>query len=322
MSDITLQINLSPGDVAYAHLTVPALLAAHPTVAERLLVVDCCRPQKTRIVSPEERFPADSFRERVATVRSLAQQWLLEKRVDRVEFLEPGSAHFSHLARRYCRPWMRETHDYGGCAFMAYWAAFEFTQTRFLLHYDADMVLHQANAYDWSAYAQRHLERSDTLIAASPRTSPPGFDIGGTPDAPTRHEGRPFAAIPGGWANDWFSTRCFLFDRVKLEQTLPLVQGKEAWIAAIKRIAGRAYPPAPEIVLFRHLAPRGFRRLNLGSRDAWLLHPTRKPAEYLRLLPSILAEVKAGRVPDDQRGNSEIDVPAWTKHLAGITGEL
>jgi Methyltransferase FkbM domain len=36
MSDITLQINLSAGDIAYAHLTIPALVEAHrPNIIDR-----------------------------------------------------------------------------------------------------------------------------------------------------------------------------------------------------------------------------------------------------------------------------------------------
>jgi hypothetical protein len=55
MHDVTLQINLSPGDIAYAELTLPALVQAHrANVDEVLAIVDRCRPQKTKIVDPEQ----------------------------------------------------------------------------------------------------------------------------------------------------------------------------------------------------------------------------------------------------------------------------
>ena len=63
--DVTLQINLSGGDVAYAALTVPALVAAHRSAVREVLgVVDCVRPQRTQMVDPDERFPLDTFAQR------------------------------------------------------------------------------------------------------------------------------------------------------------------------------------------------------------------------------------------------------------------
>ncbi|MCB9283013.1 MAG: hypothetical protein H6563_02980 [Lewinellaceae bacterium] len=51
---VTLQISLSPGDIRYAHLTVPHLLRMHPYLEKRMLVVDC-RPQKTKIFDPDKK---------------------------------------------------------------------------------------------------------------------------------------------------------------------------------------------------------------------------------------------------------------------------
>lgn len=129
MNELTLQINLSPGDLAYAELTVPALLAAHPEASERLLIVDVCKPQRTQIVDPAKRFPEPAFSERAAAIVELAERFLRAGQVDRVVVLRPGDPLFVQLSRRYMRSWVRETHDYGGCALMASLAAFELCRT-------------------------------------------------------------------------------------------------------------------------------------------------------------------------------------------------
>lgn len=63
---VTLQINLSPGDIHYAHLTVPALVKAHRnSVDETVAIVDCCRPQKTKMSIPISNFPGKHLTRRL-----------------------------------------------------------------------------------------------------------------------------------------------------------------------------------------------------------------------------------------------------------------
>lgn len=316
LPDVTLQINLSAGDAAYAEHTVPRLVRAHPGAAYRLAVVDCCRPQRTRIFDTDARLPQAVFGPRLARIRELANQFLHEGLFDEIVWLEPDSPHFATLARRYCRPWMTETHDYGGCAFMGYWAALYFPRTRYVLHYDADICLHQSAGFEWAAAALRALPNYQQVIAVTPRISPPGFAASPEADAPSTHEGRPLEVVADGWLNDWFSTRCFLFDREKLAPELPLVRGRRTLEYFLRRLIDRGYPIGPESLLFQVLGGRGLRRLNLRDDRAWLLHPNSKPPAYLALLPRLLDSAAAGQVPIAQRGHSEIDVPAWTEFLA------
>jgi hypothetical protein len=308
VNDVTLQINLSAGDVAYAELTVPALLAAHPGVAERLLVVDLCKPPRTRIVDPARRFPEPAYTERTRRIAALAERWQAEGRVDRVVLLRPGDPLFAALSRAYLRPWLRETHDYGGCALMAYLAAFELCRTRWLLHYDADMLLHQQPGFDWAAAACNAIADTPSIIAAIPRPSPPPFD---SPDAPSRQERLESRPHPAGWLTAWFSTRCYLFDTVALRRLLPLLQGRIYWETLAARLLRRGYPRSPEIMLFRRLQSAGCFRLTLHDRRAWLLHPARKDARFVESLPLVLDAVRAGRCPDAQRGVQDLQLERW-----------
>ncbi len=307
-STITLQINLSPGDVAYAAQTVPALLRAHPQVAERVLVIDVCKPQRTRIIDPGHRFPEPAYSERVQRILAIGEQLQADGLADRVEVLRPGHALFPQLSSTYLRPWIRETHDYGGCALMSYLAAFELCRTRHLLHYDADMLLYQSPGYDWAPPAIAAMARYPQVTAASPRQAPP---VVGLPDCPTTDERLAVETCKDGWLNTWFSTRCYLFDMDRLRPLLPLVQGRVWWEVLATRLRGRGYPRSPEIMLFRRMTAARRRRLTLRDPHAWLLHPVDKGSFFADHLPAILQTVEAGRFAPGQAGKADFDNQLW-----------
>lgn len=317
VSDITLQINLSPGDIAYAHLTIPKLVEAHRAiVSEVLAVVDCCRPQRTKIVDTELRFPEPAFSERVKRICAITVELKAKGYVDRIFYLRPDSELIPTLAQKYLNNLVCETHDYGGCALMSYFAALEVPRTRYIVHYDADMLLHQEAGYDWASDAINLIGDFPRAVAASPRISPPFSLKGKQIDAPSLHEGRAFSEVRGGWRNDWFSTRCFLIDKDKLQDYLPVLRGRAALETLAVKYLRRGYPRSPEIMLFRRIGSAGGWRLNLRTEKAWLLHPHTKPPEYLSILPQIQESVEQGRVPEAQRGYADINLLAWQRFLS------
>lgn len=317
MHNVTLQINLSPGDIAYAQLTVPALAEAHrASVDEKLAIVDCCRPQKTKIVNPDQRFPEPEFNRRVEKICAIAEELKAKGYLDRIIYLHPGNSLQPLLSSKYLGNWVNETHDYGACALMAYLAAFEVTTTRYLIHYDADMLLYQAPDYDWSVEARYQMDREHKAVAASPRISPPFSQEKNLPDAPSIHEGRPLSQVEGGWRNDWFSNRCYLIDKEKLNNYLPLIQGCLLVETLAVKYFNRGYPRSPEIMLFKRVGRAGGWRLNLKSEQAWLLHPATKPPHYLELLPQIQQAIQQCQVPVEQRGYADINLSAWESFLA------
>ena len=355
-SGITLQFNLSPGDLDYARQTVRRLALSHQTgIEEKLAIVDCCRPQRTKFVDPDRRFPEAAFYQRVEEISSLAEELKREGCIDRIEYVRPRSSLIATLSSRYLAGAVRETHDAGACGLMAYFAAFELASTRYLVHYDADMILHQSASYEWVKDAVVLMGRLPKALCATPRISPPFAENSEAADAPSLHEGRPLVAVEGGWLNDWFSTRCFLMDLGKLAHYLPLYQGFELWATRAKRLlagipapvdwgedprtaakhasalmpllrfakyfawryGNPIYPLSPELMLFRRMAPAGGRCLQLSSKQAWLLHPASKPARFVELLPKVLLAVAAGHVPVAQRGKADIDLEAWESLFDG-----
>lgn len=319
MHNVTLQINLSPGDIAYAQITVPSLVEAHrASVDEKLAIVDCCRPQRTKIVDPERRFPEPKFSQRVEKICAIAEELKDKGYLDRIVYLHPDDPLLPALSRKYLRNWVHETHDYGGCALMAYLAAFELTATRYILHYDADMLLYQASGYDWSDEAKYLMDKELNAVAATPRISPLFSKEKDIPDAPSLHEERSLIPVEGGWRNDWFSNRCYLIDRDKLSRYLPFIQGQILLETLAVKYLNRGYPRSPEMMLFRRVGRTGGWRLNLKSEQAWLLHPATKPPRYIELLPQIQHEIRQGQVPEEQRGYADINLSAWEDFLARL----
>lgn len=228
VSDVTLQINVCAGDLAYADVTVPALIAAHRAdVADVLIVADACRPQSTPVVHSPSRFPAPAFGVRIAALRRMCERWLAEKIVDRIEWIEPAAKQIAVLNRRYLGHDTDWTHDHLGHALTAYFAGWDCPRTRYVLHFDADVLLHQAPSFRWLETAIGALARSPRALAASPRIAPPDPDD----DAPLFdsripgngwQSGWPLIRSAHGWSSPWFSTRCHLLDRARLAEQLPL----------------------------------------------------------------------------------------------------
>jgi hypothetical protein len=310
MNDVTLQINISPGDINYAHLTVPALVQQHSDVKKRLLVVDCCRPQKTKILDPDIRFPAEKFENDVETICAIANRLLANNVVSQLYFLRPGDPIIDHLSKKYLRGLYKTTHGAGGMVNMGYWVGFDKTDTKYLLHYDGDIMLYQKPGYSWLQDAKKELELNENVIMAVPRLCPPVDD-----DMPSVHEGRPFKSHNGYWLNDWFSTRHFFMDIHRFEKYLPLVRGKVMIELLLRKYGNRAFPIDPEVLIFKSIGSRGGKRLILKNEDAWLLHPVNKSPAYIDNLPQIIASISAGKYPPVQRGHENLDLEAWLKFL-------
>ena len=263
MSEIALQINLSPGDVRYAELTVPSLVESHKAhVDEVFVVVDCCRPQQTKIFDPDVRLPLQKFQRGVEQIRALAEGFRASGLIDRIEYIEPQSRLIKDLSKKYLSGIVTETHDYGGCALMSYLAGIELARHRFVIHYDADMLLYQEPGYDWASQGVAFLNNEPLAVAAIPRISPP---LHGEDDPPSNQDWPVVTKVKKGFRDSWFSTQCFLMDREKLGSYLPLLQGKALLEVLLVKYFKRGYPRSPEAMLSKRLTSAGAWRLNLAS---------------------------------------------------------
>ena len=320
--DVTLQVNLSPGDISYAEMTVPALIQAHrASVDATLAVVDCCKPQRTQKIEPERDYPEPEFSRRVERIRAITSDLQAAGYFDQVVYIHPGDALLRTLAKKYLRNVITGTHDAKGTPILAYLVPFEVASSRYVVHYDADMLLHQDPGYDWIVEATERMRKLPRAVIATPRVSPPFAAYRNLPDATSLHEGPTPEFVDGGWLVNWFSTRCFLMDRERLALHLPLPQGRLLLELVARRMLNRNYPLSLEIMLCRRIGGEGGRRLDLRSERAWILHPEDKGARFLQLLPAILQAIAAGDIPPEQRGWENVKLPLWDEFLRQREGE-
>lgn len=313
--DITLQINLSPGDVAYAAVTVPALIQQHAGVRKVLLVVDTCKPGKTKLVDPEVRFPEPAFSKRVQQIIEIATSIQQQTPGCDLYILKPGDPLLKKLGDQYLGGWYYHTHDYGGCANMAYWAGFELPDTTYVLHFDGDMLLYQKPGYSWMQEAVSLLQQHPAAVAATPRYNTP-FE--GAMQRPSFKHGVPYVQGHECWLDTFFSTRCLLVDKTRLQSYLPLLRGRILWETLAVKYLNRGFPRSPEIIMFRRIGGQGGRRLILKNYDSWLMHPHSKPPEYIQHLPKILSCVHAGKYPQGHTAEN-LELDKWIE-LAGTHG--
>lgn len=316
IDEVTLQINTSPGDVNYASLTIPALVANHIDIKKRLLIVDCCRPQKTKLVEPDIKFPIHIFNEKVKKIIEISEELLKNNVVTDVYYLFPNDPLYKKIAEKYLDNLYDCTHSAGGTANMSYWAGIELSKTKFVLHYDGDIILYQKEGYSWVEEAKNLMASEENVLIAVPRLSPPIPNL----DLPSYHEGRKFASLEKYWVNDWFSTRHFLLNKEKLNDFLPLVRGKVRLELLVRKYGNRAFPIDPEMLLFKSLGPRGCKRLMLKNDNAWIIHPLNKPDAFIKILKNIMSEVGKGKFPLEQQGYENINLEAWEKFISEQNG--
>lgn len=310
-NDITLQINISPGDINYASLTVPALVSNHLDIKKRLLVVDCCRPQSTKLFNADVKFPREIFDARVKKILTICENLLENGVVTEVYHLFPDDPIIKKLSKKYLDNLYDCTHAAGGTANMSYWAGIELSKSKYVLHYDGDIILYQKPGYSWVNEAVNLMKQLKSTIIAVPRLSPPIPNS----DLPSYQEGRKIETLDDCWLNDWFSTRHFLLDKEKLNNYLPLVRGKVKLELLLRKYGRRAFPIDPEILLFKSLSSKGCSRLMLKNANAWITHPAEKPIAFIEILKEIISEVKFGNFPDSQIGYENIQLNAWVDFI-------
>lgn len=310
-NNVTLQINASPGDINYAALTIPAIVKQHSDIPNRLLVVDCCRPQSTKLIDADKKFPKNVFAEKVVMIKAIAKNLLDQKVVTEVCFLEEESDLFEELSKKYLNKVYKTTHGAGGTANMSYWAGIDIPKSKYVLHYDCDIIIYQSNGYKWVDEALQYFNNDKNIVMAVPRLCPPLKNR----NLPSAREGRPFFTEKNYWVNDWFSTRHFLLDKDRLEKYLPLVRGKVLIELLLRKYGRRAFPIDPEILLFKSIGSRGGKRMILKNEKCWITHPLNKPPQYLSILNELISSVSNGSYPIEQEGEENINMEAWVEFL-------
>jgi hypothetical protein len=303
----TLQINLAPGDAPHARHTVPHhLRQLGGQVEEILLTVDLLPSPGPRGAHHAQRLPGllDGVRE-----------WERHPSV-RVREVDYGAAARAAVAERFFGGAAVPQKDCVGAPFYAYLHGLHEARHDLVLHLDSDMLL-GGGSQAWLAEAAALLAGEDRVAVSGPLPGPPTTDGRLPAEIQWRHaHAQPgsSAAIdhPGpGRAYEFshVSTRSFLVDRERLLVRVGALERLPPPPRAHRRREGHE-PVAPlEISLTEAMRARGLVRVDLlGSGPGmWVVHPPLRSEHFYAELPGLIRRIEAGDVPDEQRGDFELN---------------
>lgn len=313
--DITLQINLSAGDIKYADIMVRDLVSKHTEVKEVLLIVDCCKPQKTVSVDPNILFPEPEYSNKIEKIKDISEKLLKDGVVSTVYYVHPDDELLKVVIKNYLNKNFPETHDAKATPVLSYLLPLEILNTRYMVHYDADMLLYQKKDCFWTIDAINIMNKYENVLFATPRVAPPFADLLKTDDATSLHKGPVPHPVEGGWLINWFSTRCFLVDNYKLQKLLPLINTRIYIELIIRKIFQRSFPMATEMLFHKTLGNLGYRRLDLSSENYWLIHPENKDKKYITNLPKIIDYISNNNFPEGQSGWENLNDNLWYDYI-------
>lgn len=300
-ADLTLIINLCPGDAAYAALTAGHLAKAHRWQAQEIIVIiDDTKAQHSAFYDHKNRYQEPGYSISLAKITAVACQMQAVGLADKVLILSQY-AEKTHLHKKYLNNRVTATHDYRGAPITAYLAGFEACKTQYLVRYDGDMLLHQLTV-DWVLTGIDLLQKHADCIAVSPQPAPSVMKQDMAVEIDPTY---------------WFSTRCTLFDRLKMLSTTPFIYGKYRRELLLRKWMQKTYPPALETIVCNRLKSAGFKNYYLLNHG-WLIHPEQKNQLFLDLLPQIILEIEKGNYPNGQANKETLDLPAWEKYLQPV----
>jgi hypothetical protein len=310
MSDVTLQISLSPGDWRYAQHILPHQLRVWTEqVDDVLLTLDLHRSQGRFAQGWEE------GRERMEQLIRDCRNTFARVQAEPVDYSESTQ---SSVAQRYFGQPDIPAKDYRGGPFYTYFFGLFASGTRWVLHLDSDMMF-GGGSQGWVDEAIELLQSHESILACSPLPGPP------TSDGSLRtQEAPPFPARPHAFQFSTLSTRLFLIDEHLLRDQLCPLPLRRPSVRDVVKSTVEGNPPydLPENVLSDALEKHGLSRVDfLGSSPGmWSLHPPYRNEEFYRRLPELLRSIRSGNVPEAQRGDYDMNdsMVDWSDERAAL----
>jgi hypothetical protein len=303
-SRVTLQVNLAPSDLPTARYTVPHQLRQWAgQVDEVLLTLDLHR-------SPG-RF-AEAWNERLPGLTTLIAEWCERYPIARLVNVDYSTTAMVAVSNSYFGGEAVPAKDHRGAPFYAYFFGLNAAKNDFVLHMDSDMMF-GGGSQAWLAEALGLMETDRRVVACNPLPGPP------TPDLCLRSQQlAPYPLHEFAFQTTGFSTRIFLVDRQRFGQSLaplPLSKARGRKVIGAMLDGHRPYETA-ELVIARAMKRHHLIRVDFLGRGGgmWAVHPLYRTPRFYDRLPSLIADIEAGRVADGQRGDHELNesMVDWT----------
>jgi hypothetical protein len=304
---VTLQVNVTPMEYPYVRRTLPVILRQLVgAVDEVLLTFDLRRSSVSYSQDWEDRRPLmrdllHDFRKRATNVRILEVDY--SPKVN------------DELAKEFLGRQPVPHADSKGGPFYAYLYGLHSARNDGIFHIDGEMLVGGGGALSWLQQAAELLAARRDVVAISPLPGPPAQDGALKQSAPPVW--RRDVANPEAFCSDRFSMRAVYLQRSKFIARLgPLRLRLAAPLHALHGWSA-GHPPYRDLdVTVSHaMTRRGLVRLAMHgpAPGLWTLHPKLRSPSLMGVLPDIVRAVEAGRVPDPQRGDGDLNdtLPEW-----------
>ena len=297
MSECTFVLLAGPRDSGFLKHTLPHLLRMCSFRFNEILFVADDLPTGNR--------SHDSEIEN-ARFADLLQRLTRDQTVTRCVHLSEFAS--ASLAKKYFGSPVSTLRDSRSVPLFGWIAGIEAAQTDFVVHFDSDILLHQAPGHNWIRTGMSLIEEDPLAMFVSPLPGPPSCDGGLRAQVVA-----PNLDKQGNFRFKTFSSRRFLLSKLRFEKLLPT----PLRYTSIKRRLlmqlgfGNAVWPW-EYCVSCALQESKYYRVHLCSPKAWALHCPDHSKAWLHSLPAVIKRVEEGRYPTEQGGYYDLMLPAWT----------
>lgn len=309
-ADCSLWILASEPDVSYVALTVSHLIRS------------CNFPFKERVLAVDTACLSGEYARRTIlpgrqSLRDCCADLVARGVIDRVVDLDYSPDFHRQAYRKYFADYFPHTHGYRGYPVLGSLFCLEKSSSKYMLHFDCDMLLHQDASKSWIADGIELLQSCEDVVSVMPLPGPPAED------GELRQQ-VPYASDPRGFFSfKNFSSRCYLIDRLRFEKLLPLpiraLRSRKPLVNRLpdkirllaKHFVGKNVLHSFEYMVSSRLATSSLVRADLNSACAWTLHPVDHGEEFIEKLPGIIARVEAGTFPEAQSGHYDLKLELW-----------
>ena len=297
MSECTFVLLAGPRDAGFLKATLQHLLKMCSFPFREVLVVADDLPKGDRSLNTE--IESSCFADLLLRLKR-------DQTVTRCVYLSEIDA--DRLAKKHFGSRVSMMRDHRSIPLLAWIAGIEAAETDFVVHFDSDMLLHQAPGHSWIRTGMTLMQEDPLTMFVSPLPGPPASDgrLRAQAVGPTLDK-------QGNFRFKTFSSRRFLLNKQRFEKLLPT----PLRYTSIKRRLlmqvrfGNAILPW-EYCVSCALQESEYYRVHLCSPKAWALHCPDHSHAWLRSLPDVIKRVEEGQYPAEQGGHYDLMLPAWT----------
>lgn len=295
--DCTLVVNVGPRDHIVAARTLPHLIRTHKVEFEEICVVLDRKSTSGRLAGEPAPDSGALFQE---TLDSLPP-------ATKVIEVDRSRARRATINSRWFGRSSVSDRCAGGTPIYPFVFGLDAATSRYRLHMDCDMLIHDPGPESWIQRAIGVLEEHVDILSVNQMMGP-GSD---TTEAPQF-----FAGVHrdrGLRLSQRFTSRCFFYDHQRLSATLPMQPRTHDWKKRLFYVlAGRGPYTAFEQMVEMHLHRTRSYRCDLDPGHGFSIHGWNKQFFQDPAIAETISAIEDGLFPPEQRGLIDLTRP-WNR---------